>query len=372
MGKSAPPSPDYTGAANAQGAASMWNTAFQTYANRPDIYTPFGSMTWDRPSFQNPYAASGSSGGGGGGYGAASGSGGGPGLLGAAQSAAGAMNPFGGGGGGGAFGAFTPGMLGPGGGGGGGGYGAGAGFGTGGSNAPNLNMDPAQTWGMHINLSPEQQAAVEAQQRIQAGRSGLAENALGNVGQNFSRPFDFSGVPGLVNGEDARTSAINATYGQAASRLDPQWNQRRDQLVNDLANQGAMPGSPMYEREMQNFERARNDAYTSAMNSATQYGEQAASGAFGRSLTGHQQGISDVLTQREQPFNEMQALLGGAQVGMPQMPGFTPAGAASAPNYLGAAQAGYGSALNSFNAGQAQLQGLMGGATNLAMLGLMF
>jgi|GEM_PF-1980130 len=43
---SAPPPPDYAGAAQAQGASSMEQTKYQTQANRPNIVTPWGSQTW--------------------------------------------------------------------------------------------------------------------------------------------------------------------------------------------------------------------------------------------------------------------------------------------------------------------------------------
>lgn len=44
--KSGPPAPDYTAAAQAQGAASKDVTNTQTYANRPNQVTPFGTQTW--------------------------------------------------------------------------------------------------------------------------------------------------------------------------------------------------------------------------------------------------------------------------------------------------------------------------------------
>jgi hypothetical protein len=47
MGKSTPAAPDYTGAANAQAAASKENLITQNFANRPTINTPFGSQSWD-------------------------------------------------------------------------------------------------------------------------------------------------------------------------------------------------------------------------------------------------------------------------------------------------------------------------------------
>ncbi len=54
MGKSTPAAPDYTGAANAQAAASEKNTTAQTWANRPTLNTPWGSQTWDTSSKVDP------------------------------------------------------------------------------------------------------------------------------------------------------------------------------------------------------------------------------------------------------------------------------------------------------------------------------
>lgn len=47
MGKSAPAAPDYTAAAEKQGESSKNITEQQTWANRPDQVTPFGTQTWD-------------------------------------------------------------------------------------------------------------------------------------------------------------------------------------------------------------------------------------------------------------------------------------------------------------------------------------
>jgi uridine phosphorylase len=54
MGKSTPAAPDYTGAANAQAAASKENLMTQNYANRPTINTPFGSQSWSTQTQIDP------------------------------------------------------------------------------------------------------------------------------------------------------------------------------------------------------------------------------------------------------------------------------------------------------------------------------
>lgn len=55
MGKSsAPATPDYVGAANAQGQMSKENLNMQTYANRPTINTPFGTQSWQTGTTTDP------------------------------------------------------------------------------------------------------------------------------------------------------------------------------------------------------------------------------------------------------------------------------------------------------------------------------
>jgi len=52
--KSAPPPPDYTAAAVASGEASKEVTEQQTWANRPDQFTPWGSTTWSPTQTWDP------------------------------------------------------------------------------------------------------------------------------------------------------------------------------------------------------------------------------------------------------------------------------------------------------------------------------
>ena len=51
---SAPPPPDYTGAANAQSAASKEIATQQTCANRPTMNTPWGQMAWSQAAGTDP------------------------------------------------------------------------------------------------------------------------------------------------------------------------------------------------------------------------------------------------------------------------------------------------------------------------------
>jgi hypothetical protein len=54
MSKSSPPAPDYTGAAIAQGQQSQDLATQQTFANRPTINTPWGTQTWKTAAGTDP------------------------------------------------------------------------------------------------------------------------------------------------------------------------------------------------------------------------------------------------------------------------------------------------------------------------------
>ena len=78
-----------------------------------------------------------------------------------------------------------------------------------------------------------------------------------------------------------------------------------------------------------------------------------------------QQAIAEQMQRRGMSLNEMNALLSGQQVGMPQMPSFVQSGRAETPQILNATQMGYDAALGAYNAQQAGAGNLMGGLFSL-------
>lgn len=141
---------------------------------------------------------------------------------------------------------------------------------------------------------------------------GLGAAATGLQGQaaGLGQPMDWSqfGTPG--NGDDARNQAINASYGQATKRLDPQWDRRLEMGRTQLLNQGLDPSSEAYRNQMQDMNFARNDAYGSAMNSAIGQGQAAGDSVFRNNLMSQQNAISNALRQRGMPMQELQQLQG--------------------------------------------------------------
>lgn len=137
-------------------------------------------------------------------------------------------------------------------------------------------------------LSPQEQALfnLNQQTRQNVGQIGVDQSA--RLGTLLGTPVDLS--PSAVSGY--LTDLGNA-------RLQPILDQQWKATESDLMNRGIMPGSAQYQLAQDAFNRQRNDAYNQLI------------------LGGFQQGVGDILAQRNQPINETTALLSGSQVQNP-------------------------------------------------------
>ncbi|UGQ44974.1 tail fiber domain-containing protein [Massilia endophytica] len=160
-------------------------------------------------------------------------------------------------------------------------------------------------------LSDVGQKLFDQQNRISQGMGDLAEGGISRVGNMLGTGFDTSKLPTMTGrvgvqpteaGTDGITTQIadprravqydiagqqnaikgsidprfdqsgqqveDALYRRQTSRLDPQFQQSEADMTARLANQGIMQGSEAYKREMDNFARAKNDAYSGARDSA--------------------------------------------------------------------------------------------------------
>lgn len=293
MGKSsgsAPTAPDPYATANAASGYSKDTALFNANLNRYNTITPYGSQTWSN------------SGGGGGEE---------------PQSTGDASQYYANGG-----------------------YGGGYGLGSGGASstgAPNTQT---------ISLAPAQQQLLDSQNSQNLSLSGGAMNGLTNqINQNAGQ-----GTPDF---NSTRNAAQNALYSNQTQYLDPQFKQQQTGLESQLANQGVTPGTEAYDNAMGNFNRSRNQAYGSAMNSAI-------SGATGQQTAN----IGNWATLQNQPINQLAALRGNTQV---QNPNFQNPSSQNAqtPDFMSAANNQYQGQLSSYNANQASNNATMGGLFGL-------
>ena len=143
-----------------------------------------------------------------------------------------------------------------------------------------------------------------------SGGLGVAANGLQGQAAGLANPMDWNQFGALGNGDDARNQAITAAYGQATSRLDPQWDQRMEAQRTQLLNQGLDPSSEAYKNAMRDANFARNDAYSSAMNGAIAQGTAAGDSAFRNNMSARQQAIVEAMKRRSQPLDELGQLQG--------------------------------------------------------------
>lgn len=173
---------------------------------------------------------------------------------------------------------------------------------------------------LDTTLNPEQQAALTAEQKLDTGTNQLALGQIGRVQESVAKPFSYEGLPQAPGVNDfgaERQRVEDSLYNRSLSRLNPEFDQDQRRLEVKLANQGINQGSEAYTREQDAFNRAKTDALDTARSSAVAAGGSEQSRLFGLGSTARQQAIQEYATKRNQPINEVAALLGTGQISNP-------------------------------------------------------
>lgn len=179
-------------------------------------------------------------------------------------------------------------------------------------------------------LSPEQQELYNL--------GTTTQRTLGNIGVEQSEK-----VRGILNSPFDLNASINNQQSDINRKLlDPVWQQRENQLNQRLANQGVQQGSEAYTNALRDFGMQRDNAYNSAL------------------LSSRGQATQEALTQRNQPLNEIAALLSNSQVQQPNFVG-TPQAQVAPVDYTGVVNNNYQGQMAKYQADQ-QKQGALYGA----------
>lgn len=224
-------------------------------------------------------------------------------------------------------------------------------------------------------LDPTQQQALDVQNQIELDTSKLGQSQVGRISDALSDPWtlDKFGAAPVANA-DARQQVIDSLYNQQKSRLDPQFADNESALRQRLSNQGISEGTEAYGNAMRDFNFGKNDAYQTAQNQAINAGGAEQSRMYGLESNAYQQGISNDLTARNQPINELAALLGsGSGV---QQANFvsTPQTGVNSTDVIGATALSQNAAMNNYNqqmGARNALIGAIGGAAGSAAGGYM-
>lgn len=219
----------------------------------------------------------------------------------------------------------------------------------------------------NVSLSPiEQQLFNQNNQNVlQQGQT--AGTALQNVSGLFNTPYNLSGnvspLLSQTNQQGDLQNAQDALYHSQTQYLDPQFANEQEQLQSQLANQGIQIGSAAYTNAMQQYNNQKQQAYQSAMDSATSGGAAYQSQLSQTGLQNQAQQAQLYTQQYQEPLSLYSSLISGTQPTLPQFAGLNSAQAAPT-NVLGAYQNAYNGQLNAYNAqvgtSNSQLSGGLG------------
>jgi hypothetical protein len=196
------------------------------------------------------------------------------------------------------------------------------------------NWVEVPTFSQKTTFTPQQQAIFDKSQAAQTNLAGIAQDQSGRVAAALSDPFAFD-----------NQDAANWAYDLGAQRLDPRFAREEEALRSRLTNQGIREGTAAWNNAMTRLGESKTDAYNQLM------------------LQGRGQAFGEALATRNQPLNELTALLSGSQVSNPAaMSSPTPQASVGGVDYTGLVQDNYNARLAQNNAMMGGLFGLAGAA----------
>jgi len=161
-------------------------------------------------------------------------------------------------------------------------------------------------------FSPEQQQLYDLNQQFNVQSGGIANSQLDRLNEALSKPVSYEGAPELMSASDQATQ--DKAEQALLSRLNPQFERDRASLESRLASQGISMGNEAYNTQMEKFGQNVNDARTQAALQAIQLGQSNAQ----LNNQARQQYVQEASSIRNQPLNEISALISGTQVQSPQ------------------------------------------------------
>lgn len=187
-------------------------------------------------------------------------------------------------------------------------------------------------------LSPEQQGIFDKSQAAQSNIAGIAQDQSAAIGDYLKKPFEFD-----------NQDAADWSYDLASSRILPQQARNEEATRSRLVNAGLRPGTQAWDSEMSRMTNANTDQLNQL------------------ALNGRSQAFGESLATRNQPINEITALLSGSQVSNPAtMSGPTPQAGVGGVDYTGLVNQKYQGEMASHNALLGGLFGLAGAGVSAA------
>lgn len=206
------------------------------------------------------------------------------------------------------------------------------------ANRPNQNtIGGSQTYTTDPNtgqvtvdqsLSPEQQALYD-QQVAQVSAANQAFMNAFNSGIPYGQAYDFSGAPSAPSTQDLAGERQRIEQGlidRNTRYLEEDYQQRRQQVMDEMASRGNVPGTPAWNKALADLDDNLNRAKGQIRNEAIAQAGQEFERSFNIGTQGRQNYINEMAFGRTQPMAELGQLaqFGGGPTVNPQFFGFQP------------------------------------------------
>lgn len=202
-------------------------------------------------------------------------------------------------------------------------------------------------------LSPQEQAILDQTQAANLNLGKLANQQSGKLLDYLNTPVK---LPGNIDLSAANVDNYTNTHWQ--NGFNNTWDRNQASLDQKLADQGIKLGSAAYSNAMRDFstnKQAANDQYLGDMYSNAQ----------NAIVQQHNSDMNDVLTARNQPINEISALLGGSQITQPTYASSSASSQIPTVDYAGIVNQNYQNQLGAYQQQVATQNAAMGGLFGL-------
>jgi hypothetical protein len=220
-------------------------------------------------------------------------------------------------------------------------------------------------WRRVSELTPEGQAQLGQQQEL---ASMLGSSAIGRAGQISQDPFALPGArPELQDVSDVE----QRQFQRAMELMNPELERQERRMQTNLSQRGIPIGGEAYSDVQGQFDKSRDEMLRGAAFDAMRAGQAEQGRRYGLERGAYQDTLSDTLLERQQPMNELAAILQGSPA--LQVPQFGPqAQYQVAPaDIMGATQANYQGGLSRWQQEQQNAAQSQAGTQQLIGTGLM-
>jgi hypothetical protein len=186
-------------------------------------------------------------------------------------------------------------------------------------------------------LSPQQQSILDQTQGAQQNLANTANQQSAFLQNYLNTPADLNTI---------NQSTADNIVNLQKQRLDPQVQQQNQQFQAQMANQGIAPGSQAYDNAYRDLTNSQNDAYNQLY------------------LGAQNTAFNQALTARQEPINEITALMSGSQVSQPNYVN-TNEPTIPTTDYAGIVNQNFNQQMAGYNAQATQSNQLMGGMFGL-------